>query len=55
MSTYELGFTYLEKHTDRDGFYQTDIIPGLRPMVPIAIVFSSLCRAIFESMSLYPR
>ena len=49
MSGYEFAYTWIGKHSDKDGFMQTELFLGLRPMVPAAIVFSSLARALFES------
>lgn len=49
MSSYEAAFTYLDKTYDNDHILKKEVFFGLRPMVPVAIVFSSICRAFFES------
>lgn len=48
MSSYEYGFTWLEKNCDENGFVRTDIL-GVRPLVPLAAVFSASIRCVIES------
>lgn len=49
MSSYEYGYTWLEKNYEADGFVRSELFLGLRPMIPMASVFSALIRGCFES------
>ena len=49
MSTYEFTYTYIEKHTDPDGFLQQELFMGLRPTIPLSSAVAAAVRGIFES------
>jgi solute carrier family 25 carnitine/acylcarnitine transporter 20/29 len=49
ISSYEYAFTWLEKHTAHDSIVQQDLVLGIRPMVPLASIFSAVVRGFFEN------
>ena len=49
MSGYEYAFTWLEKNYEENGFIRSELFLGLRPMVPLASVFSAAARGILEN------
>lgn len=49
ISGYEYAYTWLEMNTASDSLVKTDLGWGLRPMVPLASVFSASLRVCLES------
>lgn len=49
MSAYEYSYTWIEKHYEEDHFIRQELFLGLRPMVPLASVFSAVTRGFFEN------
>lgn len=49
ISSYEYAFTWLEKHTEESSIVKQDVFLGIRPMVPMASVFSAVVRGCLES------